>query len=331
MHKGLFAAVTSSICLVAAAIAEGQERAGPQPRAAHLAESVALADYGGDWYTDATAINNRGRIAGWAARGDQWVAFVWSPGEGYVDIAQRAFPRDINNRGDVVGVLSRCDEGDCRLEGFFWSADGGLLNLSSFVPFAINEDGDMAGVCQPEWQACVMRGGALAVIAGPGSEARSINVTGDVVGLYGDNRGFQLSAEGQFTDIGRAVASDLNDHGVIAGHRWTVMSGGSERAMVTAWTKEGPVSPALEVGVAIGLNKKAWVIAYGFDENERYFTYIWNPGTNVKVMLDSADGGYVQLSDINDHGDVVGRAGQHAAIWRVRQRDLAADRALRPR
>jgi hypothetical protein len=68
--------------------------------------------------------------------------------------------------------------------------------------------------------------------------------------------------------VGRAVASDINDRGVVAGHRWTIMSSGVERAMVTAWTKGGPLSPALEVGVAVRLNKKAWVLAYGYDEND---------------------------------------------------------------
>ena len=326
MHRGVFAALTFSIWIGGATIVEGQGRAGTQPRDARLAESVLLADYGGDWYTDATAINNHGQIAGWAARDDQWVAFVWSSREGYRDITDRAFPRDINDRGEVVGMLSVCDEADCRMEGFLWSAEEGLQNLGSFLPFAINDSGDMAGVCEPQWQACVMRDGRVSAIAGPGSEARGINARGEVVGLFGDDRGFHLSAEGQFTDLGRAVASDINDHGVISGHRWTVMSTGTERAMVTAWTKDRLLSPALEVGVAIGLTKKGWVLAYGYDENERYFTYIWNPATNARVMLESADGDYVQLGAVNDHGDVVGRAGQHAAIWRVRQKDLAADR-----
>jgi uncharacterized membrane protein len=296
------------------------------PRVARLAESVVLPDYDGDWYTDATAINNHGVIAGWAARDDQWVAFTWSSRRGYTAIADRAFPRDINDRGEVVGILSVCDLTNCWLEGFLWGAERGLQSLSSFLPFAINDTGDMAGVCEPQWQACVMRQGRVSVIAGPGSEARGINAKGEVVGLYGDNRGFHLSAAGQFTDIGRAVGSAINDRGVVAGHRWTVMSTGGERAMVTVWTREGALSPGLEVGVAVALNKKAWVLAYGYDGNESYFTYLWNPATNARVALDSADGGYVQLGDLNDHGDIVGRAGQHAAIWRVRAKDLAARR-----
>jgi len=315
---------------VAATSVEGHGRVGKPSRPARLTESVVLADYGGDWATYPAAINNRGQIAGWALRGDggQWVAFVRSPRGKYTAIAERAAARDINDRGAVVGVLSRCNEGDCLTEGFFWSAEQGLQNLGSFLPLSINDDGDMAGDCQLQWlwQACVMRGGTVSAITGPGSEARGINANGDVVGLYGDNRGFHFSTEGQFTDIGRAVASDINDYGVIAGHRWTVMPGRGERAMVTAWTEDGPLSPALEVGVAIGLNMKAWVIAYGFDENERYFTYIWNPATNARVMLESAGGGYVHLGDINDHGDVVGSVGPHGAIWRVRKKDLAADR-----
>jgi uncharacterized membrane protein len=325
MHKGLFAAVTLSLCIVAATIVEGHGRVGKHSRPARLTESVVLADYGGNWATYPDAINNRGQIAGWALSNDgQWVAFVRSPRGKYTAIAERAFAYDINDRGEVVGILFPCDASGCRFEGFVWSAERGLQNLGSFLPLAINDDGDMAGICQLR-QACVMRGGTVSAITGPGSEARGINANGDVVGQYGDNRGFHFSTEGQFTDIGRAVASDINDRGVIAGHRWTVMPERGERAMVTAWTEDGPLSPALEVGVAIALNKKAWVIAYGFDENERYFTYIWNPATNARVMLESADGGYVQLGAINDHGDVVGSAGPHGAIWRVRKKDLAAE------
>ena len=318
-------AVTFLICLLAAAAAYGQPGRAGQRTAGHLVESVVLADYGGNWYTVPAAINNRGEIAGWASRGeDEWVAFVRSPRGQYEDIAERAFPYDINNRGEVVGVLFPCSGDECWREGFFWSREQGLQNLGSFLPSAVNDRGDMAGVCDALSQACVMRDNVVASIADPGSQAHGINARGDVVGIYGDNRAFHLSPDWQFNDIGRAVASDVNDRGIIAGHRWAEIGAQGERAMVTAWTKEGALSPAHEVGVGISINRRGWVIAYGYDANEESFSFIWDPGTNARVMLVSAAGGRVQFEDLNDRGDVVGRTDMGAVIWHVGQKDLSA-------
>jgi hypothetical protein len=291
-------------------------------RVRHVVESVLLANYGGDWYTVPTSINNLDEIAGWAVRGDDWVAFTRTRRGRYEAIVDRAFTRDINDRGEIVGVLFPCDGDDCRIEGFIWSRERGLHNLGSFLPFAVNNHGDMAGVCDPPRQACIMRDGVVTMIAVPGSEARGINGRGDVVGVYGDNRAFHLTADWQFKDIGRAVAEDINDRRTIAGHQWTVFGARGERAMVTAWTAHGARSPLREVSLGAAINNRGWVIANAFDENETSYSFIWDPKTDARVMLDGPAGGSVQLEDVNDRGNVVGTAGMRAVIWQVRRKQL---------
>ena len=306
--------------LATSGIANGAAR-----RVAHLVESVVLPNYGGDWYTVATSINNRGDLAGYASRGeDEGVAWIRTARRGYEAIADRGLATDINNRGEVVGVRFACVGDACSSEGFFWSRDGGLQNLGSFVPFAVNDRGDMAGACEPEWQACVMRGGVVSVVAGPGSVANGINRRGDVVGTYGDNRAFHLTPDWQFKDIGRAVANGINDRRVIAGHRWIDMGERGERAVVTAWSRGRARSPLREVSVGDAINNKGWVMANAWDENEESYGFVWNSRTNTRVILDSARGEWVFLEDINDRGDVVGTAGSRAVIWRVRQRHMNA-------
>jgi len=314
--------ITVLICSTTAAGA-GAQRQERRSAALERVESAILAPYAATWYTTPAAINNRGEIAGWATNEEgEWTAWIRSPRGRYTSIADRALPRDLNDRGEVVGLLFPCDADACWLEGFAWDATGGLRNLGSFLPFSVNERGDMAGVCEPGWQACVMRDGAITAIAGPGSEARGINRHGEVVGLYGDNRAFHLSAGWTFTDIGRAVATDISDRGVIAGHRWVELESRGERAMLTAWTRSGPISPAREVGIAITINRPGWVLAYGFDENEQSFSYIWNPSSAARLLLVSTEGGWVQLADVNDRGEVVGRTGRGPAIWTISPADM---------
>ena len=309
--------------LATSGIANGAAR-----RVAHLVESVVLPNYGGDWYTVATSINNRGDIAGYASRGeDEAVAWIRTARRGYQAIADRGFAFDINNRGEVVGVRVLCVDEECRSEGFFWSRAEGLQNLGSFLPFAVNDRGDMAGACEAaEWHACVTRGAVVSVVAGPGSVANGINRRGDVVGTYGDNRAFHLTPAWQFKDIGRAVATGINDRRVIAGHRWTDMGERGERAVVTAWSRGKPRSPLREVSVGDAINDKGWVIANAWDENEESYSFVWNSTTKTRVILDSAKGEWVLLEDINDRGDVVGTAGLRSVIWRVRQRHLTPSR-----
>jgi uncharacterized membrane protein len=283
-----------------------------------------LAPYAGDWYTTVTSINNLGEIAGWAFNGDdQSVAFVRSADGDDTLIAERGFTTDINDNGDVVGWRTPCTDGSCGFEGFIWTRAGGARSLGTFLPNAINAAGDMAGVCEGDaWQACVMRDGIVSVVGDLGSQALGINASGDVVGTYGDNRAFHLTPDWSLLDVGRAVANDITDKGVIAGHRWLELEGLGTRAVATAWSKRGAVSPRTEPSLGLRINEKNWVLVLAQNADGAFYAYVWKPSGNRRVQLDGGADGFVFPEDMNDHGDVVGSAGTQPVIWQVRNRDF---------
>jgi uncharacterized membrane protein len=290
-------------------------------------DAVVLPDYRSDWYTVPTSINDRGEIAGYAfgEGDDEWVAFVRTRAGRDRAIARSAYTHDLNNHGVVVGTRVTCAGDDCGLEGYVWSRRDGLASLGSFYPFAVNDRGDMAGVCSDGlWRACVMRDGVVSPIAGDGSEARAINARGDVAGSYGDNRAFLLTAGWRFRDIGRGAAEAISDRGTVAGQRYQFLGERGERGVATVWTKRGARSPAREASTATAINRRGWVIVNAWDEHEETYSFVWNPATRRRLMLGSADGGWVFVEDINSHGTVVGTAGIHGAMWRVSARDLNA-------
>ena len=281
-------------------------------------DGLVLSDYRGTWTTIPTSINDRGDIAGWAVSEDgESAAFVRAAGGRYRTIADAATPTDINNRGAVVGVYLPCGSDACWPEGFVWSGTSGIQSLGSFFPYALNDKGDMAGVCASEQQACVLRDQVVSAVAEPDSEALGINAKGDVVGTYGDNRAFLLTANWAFRDIGRGVANDINDRGVIAGHRWKLLGERGERAVATVWTSRGTRSPAPEVSLGVAINSRGWVIANAWDAHEVPYSFAWNAATGVRLLLEGTEGAYIQVEDVNDRGEVVGTIGTHGAIWRL--------------
>lgn len=134
------------------------------------------------------AIDNRGQVVGGArnAAGIP-VAFLWTRRDGFQQLAENAGATDINERGDVTGGRTFCfpvgeDEEHCEVSGFVWTKRDGVRDLANFVPFAINDHGDMAGFCDisGNFCTCVIRDGGLSV--GEGSQLYGINRRGDAVG-----------------------------------------------------------------------------------------------------------------------------------------------------
>jgi len=317
------------LALLLVVSAGGSSLAEAADRRASSVAGKLIREYGGNWSTTPQAVNNRGEIAGYAVlfaeedeEDGEWVAFIRSAAGRYQPIANRGYVFDMNEKSEVVGIIFPADESGW-LEGFVWSRRRGLQNLGSFLPFSINARSDMAGVCEPPSglrQACLMRDGVVSVIP-DADEARGINRAGTVVGTYGDNRAFRLSPNWRFTDIGRAVAEDINNHGVIGGHRWMEIPGRGERAVVTAWTRRGVRSPG-DVGLGLAISDHGWMISIawrvGDDGGEESYCFAWNSTTNARVTLTSRTGGFVLPEAINDHGLIVGTADGRPIVWRLR-------------
>jgi hypothetical protein len=283
-----------------------------------------LASYGGDWSTIPTSINNKRQMAGYAINEEGLtIAFFRTAGGRYRTIAEQAAATDINDRGLVVGVWLPC--AGCLPEGFAWSPRQGLQTLGGFLPYAVNDHGDMAGECVSEGQACVLRDNAVFAVADPGSIAYGINASGAVVGTYGDRRAFLLTADWEFRDLGHGEADDINDRGVIAGFLLADMGPRGDRALLTTWTKNRPRTPRREVSIGVAINKRNWVIANAFDENELSYSFAWNAVTGSRVLIADVGGPYVQLEDINDRGDIVGTWGTEPAIWSLRRTTRVTD------
>ena len=183
-------------------------------------QGVDLGTFAGG-YTRPSAINNRGEIVGEAVNAAQsmFVAFLWTPRLGFVEIAENAAAFDINDRGQVVGTWSPCGAGEeCAHYGFLWTRKEGFRDLGSFIPGSINNKGDMAGHCVhgagPIFQitACVMRQGVLTDLGEEGVSAAAINARGDVIGYN-----VLWRRNGARVDFGDVTLFDMNNRGVIVG------------------------------------------------------------------------------------------------------------------
>jgi uncharacterized membrane protein len=289
--------------------------------------------------TFAGAINNVGQIAG--STGDK--AFVWTRQRGYRIIARGDAPErlagatDINDHGIVTGYRSEClPEAECSVRGFAWSAADGLQDLGSFLPFAINESGEMAGICADEDRACVMRAGVVLAVPNTanfdGSYASGINEQGDVIGsaaFEGDGnfpRGFVLNRNSGFRwqspDDDPTLGNDINDGGIGVGDSagggvfWT--AGGARRRLRTDSATEG-TSPT-------AINSDGVVIGTGFlvegGTGPLAYAVAWESPQSVGLPLPTP-GQFAIAEDINDRRQMVGSvflgAGVvHPVLWTLR-------------
>ena len=136
-------------------------------------------------HSRAEAINNRGEVVGVA--GDR--PFIWTASTGAEpflgDLVGTAL--DINDRGEVVGRYATAGPPG----GFLWSRQSGFVDLGDFIPYEINEQGQIAGQCSPTAEACIWDEGAitrLGNLGASGSVGLGIDDAGEVVG-YSNTRG----------------------------------------------------------------------------------------------------------------------------------------------
>lgn len=291
------------------------------------------------------AINNHGVVVGFAWHPDEYWIFTWTPSIGFDLILFDGVPTDINDRGQVVGKVERCIyiyddyyygygyEDRCYETGFVWSASDGLKDLGDFVPAAINNDGDMAGVCWSNSQPCAMLDGVLTVVptdpVGDGY-ATAINDKGVVAGFYtignpedGDygNRPFTWSHRDGLRTLSRGTAASanvaaINSRGMVVGTTNDQLWDYQSRA--TIWTgkqilRQSPPDQTSWVAV----NKHGLVVGNRWSETKPTQPMMWLPKSGITAFPRSGwTSGYA--ADVNDSGQVVGVASGKAIIWRVR-------------
>lgn len=263
-------------------------------------------------FTAPFAINNHGHIVGTALTAEGVDrAFVWTPKTGFELIAHDAIAWDINDRGQVVGEMHGGTS-----SGFLWTRRNGFTYLGSFLPFAINKAGVMAGVCVTEQRPCVWQDGEVRQLEGVDGVAYSINDGGDVVGVTSTEIAFLWTRTGEFVELGTGVAEDINNRRMISGVRRL-----GPAPFGTVWFRGRVLTAPGETSGASKINQRGWVLA---STDGRPF--VWNPRNDATVALRISQGGAPFPFDLNDRGYVVGLRFEgdisHILIWQVRSRDL---------
>jgi probable HAF family extracellular repeat protein len=289
------------------------------PPAAVRYRMVEIGTLGGN-SSEATAINDAGVVVGRAQVADgTWHGFLWRYGRP-VDLGLFT-PRQINNRGQVVGT--RDDTGAAVL----WSR-GRLIPLEGFsYPTGINDRGQVVGQLSVDDQAgragLWTRGQVRALRL---NSASGINARGQVSGgrLVEDGFHASLWRRGRVTDLGAAAFNrsntvGINDDGWVIG--WTFSA--QQYLRGTLWrqgwrtdlgTLGGPETTALAI------NDRGAILVTSQTSDGSVHPALWRAGrlTDLAPAGFDVDGG---VADLNDGGEIVGFSRPvwgtvHAVVYR---------------
>ena len=289
--------------------------------------------------TIAAAINDSGDVVGngWNAEGQE-IPLLWTQKMGYAasaflgNVAGRA--HDINNRGDVLGVLFDPSE----THGFLWNRTQGFVDLGrGFYPTKINDAGVIAGMCgDPNPQApCLWTNGTTTSLDTPfPGVALTMNDRGDVAGYVTDPN--DPSGERELPVVWpsggamkmlptrqgayNGVPYAMNNQGLIVGFSYVPFD--RPHLEVLVWNSDGAIEPGPDNidGVGVAVNNAGLIVGNspGMDNRtSRGFT--WVPGGEVSFL---PGGDATQPTDINARGDIAGMVyvGNrfYAAVWRDR-------------
>jgi uncharacterized membrane protein len=290
--------------------------------------------FGADVSSNAVAVNHRGVVAINLARpGRPNAAYTWSASRGLRLHVEAAAPRDINNRGHLVGTTA-CEESGCTQSGFVWTPTTGVQNLGDFIPEAVNEKGDMAGTCTDTSTACVRIAGRVITIAPALSIAQDINEKGVVAGalmdeatdgrwhpfVWSPSEGLRLLDD---SGAEHGSANAINDSGQAVG---TLTRFENERPFTAAtrWRRIGRiVATHPDPTVALGVNNIGRVVGYGgTDAGVAEYAILWRLGKIIALPRGSHTNAIA--FDINNSGLVAGTGfspnqNSTALIWRIHE------------
>jgi uncharacterized membrane protein len=254
------------------------------------------------------AINDRGDVVGYAYADGRDIAFLWTRKTGYQVISYDVLATDVNNRGEVVGLLGICEETfHCIQRGFVWGRQRGLQDLGPFVPYAINNQGTMAGVCTdrpPSYRPCVWDRGVITELA-PSGRADGINDRRDVVGsppFFWSRPGVVVSLEdGGALEV---LPRDINNRQDIVGTRTYLGGPHGVLQMATVWSRQGLNSPDVPGNtVGMGINNQGTVVGFIWSDAPP-FAFAWDR-KDVFQVLEVPGVISSRANDINNSGQIV--------------------------
>jgi probable HAF family extracellular repeat protein len=200
-------------------------------------------------YSVAVAVNDAGDVAGtYDPTSTTGHGFIWTRAGGFQDLGtlggNNSVVTGMNRSGSIVGYS---DTSSGVGHGFLWTQSGGMQDIGTFIPWAVNDTGTIAGestAANGDAEAAVWVKGRISIIS-PG-QALGINNLGQVVGVrgtpYTSGQAFIWSPGGGGMQIlpmlPGAVFSrgqGVNNSGEVVG--WSQTTSGFNQAFI--WTAAG--------------------------------------------------------------------------------------------
>jgi probable HAF family extracellular repeat protein len=286
----------------------------------------------GDNDSIATGLNNHGDVVGWSSGPGGYRGFVYTAAGGMVPLAglpdrPRAFPRDINDLGDIVGTADKggVDLGHAvRWRGGVPQDLGALPDGPYSAGWGINSAGDVAGSSSTQVNGINVQHaflytdatGMVDLTPGSGdSYAHDINDAGQVTGyrLVGGYHAYRWQG-GVFEDLGvlagmaHSFGFAIEPGGGVAGSSSSA-SGNSERIMrFTDADGLKNLGGTGEHNQAWGINSSLVVVGQLGNSSARAFVHTDAQGLrNLNELIDKSRGWVLQTAfDVNDSGQIAG-------------------------
>ena len=247
----------------------------------------------GGTFSIALGLNNIGQITGYTNATDGINhAVIWQDGAltdlGTLPGGFHAFGQAINDAGQVVGAGTV--DGMLRYHGFLWQ-NGAMTDLTPLVTaLGINASGQIVGA-DANVHAVLLSGGVLTDLGdyGGGTAGTGINAVGQIVG-YGSEP----------------------PNGGIAGPRHAFLYQDGVRRDLGYLP-----NPTYLYAEANAINASGQIVGYSTSSTSPQRAFLWQNG--VMTALGAFPGDPINAQSvayaINDAGQIVGQASEHAALW----------------